>query len=568
MKSCRILVVALALVAVPTAAMAHGGSMRAPGGQTPAGDVPPGTADPSTPTTRWETWWAANKESFLRLGEHMRETDGPTSRGVAGDKPSPASSGESPEERRKRKEAMTREALVPMFLEALNDDSFEVRTAAAIALGKAGSPEAAPALRKACVDDPHKDVRDSAVLALGLLGRPADILFLDERLADAKQPARNRSFAAFALGLVGGEDAAAALVAFANGRAGAPSTFAHEQPPLISSVFVAMGMTGDERVLPTLRKAMADPTWDDNVRAFVVLSLGRMRDRESLAPIARILVSHTDMGMRRSAAIALGKIARADDAVVVEALSAAAADAPDEMVRQFSAVALGGIADDAIRARLEKLFDAAPSGGRPFLALALALAHDRAASPRLRAAYAKETDESVKSSYCVALGLLGDQAAAPLMERDLQDRGRIWLQGYAALGLGLLRRIESAPLLRARLAAENDPRLRGNIAVGLGLMHDPAARSFLVETLRRKDATVYERGGAAMGLGVLRLDDAVPDIADVVRDKKEQDMVRAFATVALGLVADPAAVPKLSRFAIDNNYSLSIDPLNEVLTIL
>jgi HEAT repeat protein len=123
-------------------------------------------------------------------------------------------------------------------------------------------------------------------------------------------------------------------------------------------------------------------------------------------------------------------------------------------------------------------------------------------------------------------------------------------------------------MLNARLMSDNDPRLRANLAVALGLMHDPRAKNWLVATLKRPDATVYERGGAAMGLGVLRLNEAVPDIVDVYRDKKENEMVRAFAVVSLGLIADPSPVPKLSRFTIDNNYTLAVDPLNEVLTIL
>ena len=175
-------------------------------------------------------------------------------------------------------------------------------------------------------------------------------------------------------------------------------------------------------------------------------------------------------------------------------------------------------------------------------------------------------NESVKASYCIALALMGDQAAAPLLEKAAEDRGLIWLQGYAALGLGILHHYDSAPLLNARLASENDPRLRANLAVALGLLHDPAAKTYLVKTLRG-DGSIYERGGAAMSMGVLRMNEVVTDLVDVYHDRKEQDLVRAFAVVALGLIADPSPVPKLARFAIDNNYTLRTDPLNEVLSI-
>jgi HEAT repeat protein len=566
------LVALLGLAALaPAAALAHGGSYSGPAvpGGAPGGpQVPPGTADPPAPTTRWETWWAANKEAFLRLNEVMREDVDPTSQ-AGGVKAKPD---KSAKELRELRDAATRDALVPVFIEALADESFEVRTAAVIALGKSGGKQGGAALRKMSSEDKHKDVRDSALLGLGLLGRDTDIPFLDARLHDEKDNTRHRSFAAFALGLIGGEDAAAALLAFAEGSPDRPSTFDHEQAPLIASTFVAMGLTGDARVVPTLRQALTNPRFDDNVRAFVVLSLGRLKDRGSLADFGAMLAverpSSKEVGLRRSAAIALGKIATAADQGAVDALCAAAKGDPDESVRHFAAVALGGMADAAIKKRLESMFEESALAGRPFIALALAIAHDTDAAPAIREALGKETDESTKSSYCIALGLLGDKASAPLVEKQLQDRGRIWLQGYAALALGLMHNVESVELLNARLTTDNDPRLRGNLAVALGLMHDPRSKAWLVATLKKNDATVYERGGAAMGLGVLRLNEAVPEIVDVYRDKKEHEMVRAFAVVSLGLIADPSPVPKLSRFAIDNNYTLAIDPLNEVLSIL
>jgi HEAT repeat protein len=570
MKILRLFVLLAPALVAPGVALAHGGSYSGPGTSAPGGaQVPPGTADPPASATRWETWWAANKEAFLRLNEQMREDVDPTSQAGGGAKPKPDKS--AAELRRLRDEA-TRSALVPVFVEALSDESFEVRTAAAIALGKAGGTDGAKALREMSFKDKHKDVRDAAVLALGLLGRETDIPFLDARLRDDKDNPRHRAFAAFALGLIGGEDAAAALLAFAEGSPDKPSTFEREPAALVASTFVAMGLTGDARVLPTLRQALINPRFDDNIRAFVVLSLGRVKDRASLAEFGSLLAverpTTKDVGLRRSAAIALGKMATAADAATVDVLCAAARNDPDENVRQFAAVSLGGIADATIKKRLEAMLGESPTAGRPFLALALAIAHDSDAAPAIRAALAKETDESTKSSYCIALGLLGDKEAAPLIEKQVEDRGRIWLQGYAALALGLLHHVESCDMLNARLMSDNDPRLRGNLAVALGLMHDPRSKNWLVATLKRADATVYERGGAAMGLGVLRLNEAVPEIVDVYRDKKEHEMVRAFAVVSLGLIADPSPVPKLSRFAIDNNYTLAIDPLNEVLTIL
>jgi HEAT repeat protein len=327
-----------------------------------------------------------------------------------------------------------------------------------------------------------------------------------------------------------------------------------------------MGLTGDAHVLPSLRKALANPKFDETVRAYVVLSLGRMKDRESLGDVGRILVAEKDPGLRRSAAVALGRIATAADDAATNGLLAAVTGDTDEVVRHFAAISLGGFADAAVNAKLEKHFVEARSQQKPFLALALALGKDAAAKPLLREALTKETNESVKASLCIAEGLLEDHEAAPLLEKAASDRGLVWLQGYAALGLGMMHHFDSAPLLVTRLESESDPRLRANLAVALGLLHDPAAKAYLVKTLRA-DGTIFDRGGAAMAMGVLRMNESVTDLVDVYRNRKEQDLVRAFSVVALGLLADPSPVPKLARFSIDNNYSLKADPLNEVLSI-
>jgi len=548
----RPLLTAVIVLALAGTALAHGGSYRG-GGATPSGGaVPPGTADRPGAISNWETWWSANKEFHLRLHERMRD-DGAAVTPRGGDGPREGV------ERRARNDALKREEMIPVFLAAMDDPSFEVRTAAAIALGKLGDTSASAVLRSAAEKDKHKDVRDSAVLALGMLGLEENVPYLLSILSDRDQNTRYRSFAAFGLGMTGGEDTAALLLRVVNGRK-------KLQPPLISSIYVALGLTGSETVLPTLRKAAADHS-DDNVRAFAVLSLGRMRDLESLGSVTRFLRREKQANMRRSSAITLGKIATADDAEAIAVLERALEDS-DPMVRHFAAVSLGELSNAAVRERLRKRLPKAMKEDRPFYALALALAGNNDAAPLIRRALKDERNENLKSGYCIALGILGDAGAVPQLQVLAQERGEIWLPGYAALSLGMIGSRESAPMLRERLKNENDPRLRMNLAVALGLLHDPAARDFLVATVRGSKGTIYERGSAAMALGVLRINSAADDLLEVLHNKKEQDLVRAMAMVALGVLADPSEIPKLARFSIDNNYGVRVDPLNEVLSIL
>src|SRR5687767_1682384 len=130
----------LLLVLGAQTAFGHGGNYQPPpgggsgggprsgggggGGPTTGGGVPQGTADAPSPVTAWETWWAANKDAYLRLGSRMRDEGTVTlkegeTEGSAADA-------------REAREALVREELVPIFLEALADESSEVRTSAAI----------------------------------------------------------------------------------------------------------------------------------------------------------------------------------------------------------------------------------------------------------------------------------------------------------------------------------------------------------------------------------------------------------------------------------------------------
>ncbi len=578
MRSLRRLTGAFVVVAAGAApAWAHGGGYAGPPPYSDPGpplgppwhpphfvDPPatPGSTDPKVVVTRWETWWAANKDAFLRLSERLA---GPAPNTTGG--PAPLSDREKAAEQKKT-EAMRRR-LAALFVEALSDKEFEVRTAAAVALGKTGDPSGSAALRAAALKDEHKDVRDAAVVGLGLLGKTTDIPFLEEMLMNRDENPRRRAFAAFSLGLIGGDDAAVSLLRFCGGRSDAgPIENLKKKPEMAAATFVAMGLCGCPDVLPTLRAAATDLEFEENVRSFALLSLGRMKDRASLSLLQTALVSDRDPGIRRAAAIALGRAATPADAPAVGALLSAMNEDRDVIVRHFATMALGGLADAKIRDALRDRFKRSDENDAPFAALALAMQKDVDFAPELRAALGGRFDENAASGICLALGLLGDTPSAPAIEKTLASAKRLGPQGYAAVSLGLVGATGSLEGLRARLKTEKDPRLRTNLAVALGLLRDPTAKTYLVETLRAAD-TFYERSSAAFALGALRYPSAVQDIEVVYRDVKEKDMLRAFAVVALGEIADPSPVPKLARFSIDGNYDASqkVDPLNEILTI-
>ena len=552
----------IAVVALGSPAFAHGGQYQGPKPSGGGGAVPPGTADRPAPVTSWESWWAANKEFHLQLHERMRET--PDITPGNGDGPDVQAALRA---RRMREDALRRAELLPFFLGALEDDSFEVRTAAAIALGKLGNDEALPGLLHALEKDSHKDVRDSALIAIGMVGAEHTVPRLVDVLSDNKAETRHRGFAAFGLGLTANDDAKEMLLRYARRQGPRLINGAIRPPQLDASVFVALGLTEDKRAVPILEAAIDGRRYDELVKSFAVLALGRLNDRTTMPRLIELLNGREDVNLRRSAAVALGRVAHSADAEAVGSLLQNLKTDIDPSVRHFCAVALGRMADARLKAELLKVFEKGRVADQPMVALALGVARHGGAAPLIRKTLAATRQPSARGAYCIALALMGDTTAAPLIEAQLTQKGDIWLPGYAALSLGMLRNRTSADLIRERLGQTNDPRLKMNLAVALGLLHDPEARRFLTETVEG-DSTIYERGSAAMALGVLRMNKAVPVLKRVYENKKEQEMVRAFAVVALGVLVDPSHLPKLSRFSIDSNYTIGIDPLNEVLSIL
>ena len=142
-----------------TPASAHGGSYRPPGG-SPGGGLPPDALpDPRVPEptppdrgtmTPWERWWDANRFRFLDLRSRirMRDARGAATSLTAEDRSPLDGPQRTPPTLRAQAE---REAL-PVVTAALSDQDSEVRSAAALALGKMGFPRSLVDLTRATRD--------------------------------------------------------------------------------------------------------------------------------------------------------------------------------------------------------------------------------------------------------------------------------------------------------------------------------------------------------------------------------------------------------------------------------
>jgi len=561
------------LAASPPGAAAHGGQYRSPAAPPEEGGAPGGRGAGVSPED-WTDWWWANRDRYVELARRLRRKRIEEARtaasggglGVSGESDSPAPAPES------RVDAASDPALVldavvlPALLAALQDPDGEVRSAAAVALGKTGSARAHPSLRRA-LRDSHPDVRDGALLSLGML---RDDFALDEFGAMLFDPAvreRTRGFAALAAGICGGDPAAEMLLRFL-----APASDALRVGGLARSAdleacaVLGLGFAGSRAAVDPLRKILAGGNQQPSVRASACTALARLGDRDSIPMLLRAL-SHRESPLRQTSALALGVLATADDAEVVAALVQRLSEDRDGAARQFCIASLGRIGGPAAIAALRRVHVDGDVSERPYAALALACAGDRASAPPMRALLRAPGNPWHRGAAAVALGILADTDSLPEIRAVAFGKSDPSLRLYAFTGLALQADEASAPALRRALEEEVEPRMRLAAAVALGILQDPVVRPAL-ERLAEKGDSPAVRAHAAYFLGVAGGTGAAPTLTRLLADRTQPVLVRTFAAAGLGVLADRSPLPVLSSLGADGNFRLAVDPMMEVATFL
>lgn len=549
------------------AAFAHGGRYQGEviGGDAPGGQVPPGeggepdgtpgggrgaksltvSRDFVTPSR----WWARHRTLYLRLGAQLRRADVPLT----------LRDGERLAEDPR---VALRERLVPVLIGALDDPEFDVRSSAAVALGRAGDARARPALRKAAAEDPEGEVRQAACLALGLLGYPEDLPYLAALLEDPGTPDLTRAFAALGLGLSGGPDAAAALRRAVGGKA-APGERAVDDA-IRGAAVLALGETRDPSAVEALRAVLKERSLGDGMTGLVAGALARTGDQESLDWIASFLRSDASAVERRGAAAALARGLRADDGAVVGRLFHTARDDKDPTVRRLALLTLGQTGDPAIGRRLAALEPRTDRADRSTLMLALGLSRAPEAASILRAEF--EDDRADRFTVTLALGLHGQASnAKPLvkwLESDAHEA-----RDVAVLALGLLGAEQALPLVEKELDRDDRGGPGARALIGAGLLRMPGLRARL-ETRLTSAAAVRARADAALVLGELRELDAADALVASYLKRGEEPIVRGVAVVALGMLLDSAPHPRHLEFGFHRDPSVVLPALAELLQIL
>ncbi len=553
---------------VPDPTPAPAPEIVSPPGSTPAVSTPANTPSPrmlrrkkaAAVAPDWRDWWNLNGDAFVNLRVAYRDRSQRNTPGAkAGTKDA------SPD--------LTRE-LAPLFTRIAEGDA-EFAAAGLMALARTGDPSVAKdfvARALAYLERPDARYREFVVLALGVLPQPESVAPLCEILRDTKVgrrhlrqgsaiPERIRSFAAIALGRIGGQEARDAIL-------GTLERESKGKIDLAAACVTALGLVArDETMRPVIAsyliRSLQREAWSPRVLAQVPIALARMGDDagfEALHTIVRRFRASNEV--RQSSAIALGLSAQRLDAKVVDSLMALAHRDPDAAARQQAIMALGEIAYRESRptyesyresketlTRLVRFYEDGISGffkqpaDRAWYALSGALFARRHASfagritDRLVQLMHDGSSTSDRAAAALALGLCDDARVAKDLRRAFDATKSQEIRGWCALALGMLRDEEFRPRLAAIGVSDEPAALRGRAAQALAYHGDPRTVPPLVGELERTRSD-WVKGVLTRVIGEIGDHRAVPGLRQIALDEKEDAMTRHRALAALGLLAE------------------------------
>ncbi|MFB3067309.1 MAG: HEAT repeat domain-containing protein [Planctomycetota bacterium] len=543
-------------------AYGHGGRFRGP-----RGGVPPGLPEqPSAPGASggsfhsWTTWWSYNRFQHLDFRRRQNERRGP----ITGKRQKP----EDPNAWR----GDVRERLTPLMLEALGDEDEEVRTAAAVALGKWRVQKAVPRLKELFHKDDVKQVRESALLGL-MLVRDAQLREFFEPLAnDHEQDLRIRGFALLGIGLIGDEPSRTYLLGLLDpgnkkARRHLPRKKKERREYRTAAIF---GLTQAKADLSSdFLRIARDTRLDEDVRACALSALGKTGAKTHVPMLLEILKTSNSDQMRRSAVIALGALATAKDDEVVTELGRRVKTDRDRIVVHFATLSLGQIGGPEAFALLRKYYKRSNKEGRSFFLIAAGLSKhaDAAAFLKEQLQPGKLKDARDVSAAIMALGLLEDEQHTPTV-REKFEKAKDWMLLQSSMvALGILNDQLSADAVKAVLISRRQPAVMTSAALSYALLRPWTSIPVFTDLLQTAKGVVALTAISQI-MGLLSSPRAVDPLLELYKNKKLQRQARAFALVSLGSLGDPEDIPVFIRLAFDINYFIRSDPVDEAVTIL
>ena len=583
------------------------------GGSVGGGDRVPRTGPRGIPLgpdlTRWQYWWEHNREPYLR---NARQTNGAV---VTGSDGFFMGAHQREDASVTPVEVAAREA-TPALLAALDrPDSTETLVACLHALARVGRDhdgrEVTSELRR-YLGSSLQYVRENAVLALGIAQRKSAALDLIPLLRDSavgrrlvrqsRVNDRTRAFAAYALGLLGRDNADAAFRIRIVGELDAVLRRPVDTHPdvKVAAIFglrvvqpQAAAGSGAKRTRWLAASALmryygsrlgkTEQFLQAHVPPAIAGLLGRgdsldhqIYKRAFAAQLAR----RGRAELSQSAAIALGSMAlpgeqTPDDERYSKTLSRYASEGKDHQTRYFCLLSLGQIGGERNRGDLLRRLLRGRTLEQAWTAVALGVLanHARQSGAQsqpddtigraLLLCLRNNKNDEVRSAAALGLGLAGYRAGAPELRRLLaRYASREMFGGYLCLGLALLGDQDAAPRIRAVLVeSDRQPELLRRAGVSLARLGDREADTLLLEIVTGATHNLPALSAATQALGY-RTDLArTKRLCELLREESVSAHSRARLADALGRVADKHWLPWHALFSINCNYRAAVPTL-------
>jgi len=287
-----------------------------------------------------------------------------------------------------------------------------------------------------------------------------------------------------------------------------------------------------------------------------------------------------------SCVLALGQLGDTDsspkgiDTAIRKGLMNVVKDITDTQARNFSMIALaqsgGRIGSEDPAAGIDevnKFFQTQLVKGknatRPWAAVAIGvLGHElKEATPvNLVTALRSElidTNTPLVGAYAIGAGILGDVSfTEPLLDklnRIKDDDAR----GYICVGLGLMNATDAiVPINEIVKSSTYRPQLLQQAAIALGLLGDKNVVGDLVDTLATSKSLATQAALSA-ALGYIGDKRSIDPLVEMLENDSLTARARGFAAVALGIVADKEPLPWNSKIAVNLNYRVTTQTLND-----
>ncbi len=429
-----------------------------------------------------------------------------------------------------------------------------LRTDALLALAKAKYHNAIPLIKEILKNDDDFDIKNAASLALGILEDKSSINDFKEILANTKASSYEiikQSHNALALGYISNTNSVEILkeVVSRNGKS---------SNELQCSALLALGNNRDKTMIPFIGKILNNPLKDESIRAYAAIALGKIRDLEALPELKKAMNDKKN-NVRSSVAIAFGLINSSD--VKDDLIQMLDKDKSPE-VRGFAAISLAQLKDKSVYPALSKLMKKNDYYTENMAIIALGILGDEQAIPEIKELIEKKRKPLSYSSAILTLGLLKDKSSVPMLMKIVEkDTADMVSWSYAIQALGMIGDQQAIPLLEKTLKKSTeriDLALNAytNLTVALAMLGKrKETLAYLYEQLKNEDLYPELKYRVLHSLAYIGDKSSLEPLLKFYKSQKD-DYIKTYAIFALGYILDKNKINPLYKITADNNFDI------------